>query len=139
MNKLPLLLTMLLAACGSTSPAEDMEMPEPDAGVGVPEEDTTAPTVFSMSPANGSIGVREDAVLVIEFSEPMDQLSVQNSLDTTDFAGIQFDWTNDSRTLTVTPDDPPQTETVTAWDSVATEDAPRRFLRLMLTLDAAGS
>ena len=42
-------------------------------------------------------------------------------------------------TLTVTPDDPPQTETVTAWDSVATGDAPRRFLRLMLILDAAGN
>lgn len=41
-------------------------------------------------------------------------------------------------TLTVTPNDPPQTETVTGWDSVATGDAPQRFLRLMLTLDAAG-
>ena len=105
MNKLPLLLTMLLAACGSTTGTE-MEMAGPDAGESIPEEDTTAPTVFSMSPEDGSIGVRDDAVLVIEFSEAMDQLSVQNSLNTTDFAGVQYAWSNDNKTLTVTPDQP---------------------------------
>jgi hypothetical protein len=105
MNKLPLLLTLLLAACGTTT-ATDMDMSAPDAGENIPEDDTTAPTVFSMSPETGSIGVREDAVLVIEFSEPMDQLSVQNSLDTTDFAGVKFAWSNDDRTLTITPDEP---------------------------------
>jgi hypothetical protein len=105
MTKLPFLLTILLAACGSTTDVE-MEMSGPDGGDNIPEEDLTAPTVFSISPENGSIGVRDDAVLVIEFSEPMDQLSVQNSLNTTDFSGVQYAWSNDSRTVTVTPDEP---------------------------------
>lgn len=97
-------IAILLAACGG---GEGDEFPPDtgggDGGGGDPVVDTTAPTVISMLPENGSAGVREEAVVVIEFSEAMDQLSVQNSLNTNDLGAVAYDWSNDSKTLTVTP------------------------------------
>jgi hypothetical protein len=98
---------ILAAACGGVSGGGDDDgMGAPDAGIDNPDEpDTTAPEILAITPANGAAGVRADATVVIEFSEPMDQLSVQNSLDTSDLGGVTFAWSDGGATLTITPDD----------------------------------
>lgn len=99
-------MTVLMAACGGGGGSEGDDDPAgPDAGMGV-EPDTTAPTVLAISPVDGAGGVRADTVVVIEFSEPMDQLSVQNSVDTSDLGGVTFAWSDGGATLTITPDEP---------------------------------
>lgn len=102
-----LVLTLATAACGDTMVDET----GPDAGGNADIDagdapDTTAPTIVSITPANGATGIRDDATVVFVFSEPMDQLSVQNSLDTSDLGGVSFEWTNGGATLTITPDLP---------------------------------
>jgi hypothetical protein len=71
------LAVIALLSCGGTQGNGN-----PDGGSNVVVPDTTSPSVVSMSPANGATGVASDALITIEFSEPMDQLSVQNSIDT---------------------------------------------------------
>lgn len=93
---------MLAAGCGSVNNGE----PNEEADAGNVTGDTTPPAVVSISPADGSTGARADAEVVIVFSEPMDQLSVQNSLDTSDLGGVTFAWSNGGATLTITPDNP---------------------------------
>lgn len=95
-------IALLAAACGDV--ASDVD-PGPDAGP-IDEEDTTPPEIVSIIPADGAIGVRADAVVTIAFSEPMDRLSVQNSLDTSDLGGVTFTWSDGNATLTIEPNDP---------------------------------
>lgn len=90
---------MLLAACGGV---EEMD---PDVGPDGGQGDTTAPAVVSMLPEDGATGVAADATVVIEFTEPMDQLSVQNSLDTSELGAVQFAWSDGGAVLTITPDE----------------------------------
>lgn len=101
-------LTMMLAACGGGGDGDvgDGDGDLGDADAGVEEVDTAPPTIVSMLPANGAAGVRDDAPVVIQFSESMDQLSVQNSLDTSDLGGVQFAWSDGGARLTITPDEP---------------------------------
>jgi hypothetical protein len=99
-------IVWLTAACGGAgadSPDGGGDDGDGDGGGG---DDTTAPTVVSVSPASGAAGVREDATVVFVFSEPMDQLSVQNSVDTSALGGVTFAWSDGGTTLTITPDAP---------------------------------
>jgi len=98
---------LLLVGCGGSSEDDPAADAGQDHGADAGDvEDTTAPEILSVSPADNATGVRDDATVVFEFSEPMDQLSVQNSIDTSDLGGVSFAWSNGGATLTITPDEP---------------------------------
>ncbi len=114
MKALAALLTLSLAACGGSdgntsnnNSTDNTNNNNNDNGSGGDTtKDTTAPTVVSITPADGATGVRSDAVIVVEFTEPMDRLSVQDGLDTSDLGGVQFSWSDDGTTVTIAPDAP---------------------------------
>ena len=97
-------LACTLAACGSVSEPE----PDLDAdGGGAP----TAPSVLSVSPDHGQGSVAPDAVIVIEFSEAMDQASVEAAWSSAELgADVTFSWDGAGEVLTVTPDELPVAE-----------------------------
>jgi hypothetical protein len=68
-----------------------------------PAPDTTAPTVLSITPADGATGVRADAIVVVKFSEPMDRLSVLDTLASSSLGAVTFDWSDGGATLTIKP------------------------------------
>ncbi len=108
MNKFAALTAILLAtACAGDGMMEEDITPENPENPENPETpDTTAPTFLSISPADGDTGIRRDAPVVIRFSEAMDQLSVQNSIDSTDLGAVDFGWSDGGATLTITPATP---------------------------------
>ena len=67
------------------------------------EEDRVPPTVASVAPADGTTGVREDAVVQLVFSEPMDTVSVELALDAASLAPFTLSWDDDGTTLSITP------------------------------------
>jgi hypothetical protein len=75
-----------------------------DDGSLVPE-DTTAPRIISVSPANGETGVRGDVKLVVRFSEPMDRASTQAAYQSADILAdsVSFAWSEDRTELTIHP------------------------------------
>jgi len=80
--------------------------PDGEGGEGGSDEpDTTPPTIVSILPENGEIGVRADANLVITFSEPMGRVSTQAAYQSADIPGstVTFSWNRDSTVLTVDP------------------------------------
>jgi hypothetical protein len=105
MNKLAALFAIsLAAACAGGDPAMDMDDPIiDDPGVDDPTVDTTPPTIQSISPADGASGIHRDATVTIAFSEAMDQLSVQNSLDAADLGAVSFEWNAEGTTMRIVP------------------------------------
>ncbi|MFK7986487.1 MAG: Ig-like domain-containing protein [Sandaracinaceae bacterium] len=80
----------------------------PDAGAtdaGEDAGDTTAPTITGISPMDGEAGVPVDAEVVITFSEPMDQVSVEGAFQGTCLGGVSFSWNLAGTEMTATPDD----------------------------------
>ena len=63
--------------------------------------DCTSPTVVSVSPQDGSTGVRSDAVIQITFSEPMDRASTQSAFAANGFSSPIFAWSSGDRVLGV--------------------------------------
>jgi hypothetical protein len=99
------ILTVLLAAsigCGSDGPSDDPGT-DPDP---IPTEDTTPPEIASTSPQTGATGQRDDVEVVIEFSEPMDQASVEGTLDASALGEVTLSWNDSGDTLTITPNQP---------------------------------
>jgi hypothetical protein len=79
------------------------------------EEDDVPPEVVSSSPSAGDAGVAADAVLTIEFNEPMDVASVEAAfalfVGDTKVTNFATDWNDDHTVLTVNPtEDLPHTE-----------------------------
>lgn len=77
-------------------------------GTGGSPEDTTPPTVVRSLPADAQAGVREDAVITIQFSEPMDQAATEAAYKSTDLpeAMTTMSWNAAGDTLTITPSAP---------------------------------
>jgi len=71
-------------------------------GSGGDGPDTTPPTVLSVSPGVGEIGVASDDKLVITFSEPMDQAETEMAFASGDFGIDTMIWT-DATTLEIVP------------------------------------
>lgn len=74
------------------------------AGTGV-DADLIGPTVVSVSPPSNASGVAHEVPLVVQFSEPMNQDSVESALSIS--GGVSEDlrlvWNADATTLTVSP------------------------------------
>lgn len=90
------LLMLALAACQPAAP------PAPG--------DTTAPRVTAATPAAGAVGVRQDATVVLTFSEPMDTAATEAAFrllapDGTPLA-VSFSWEDEGRRMVATPTAP---------------------------------
>lgn len=76
-----------------------------------------APRVVSISPANGTQGVKEDAVITIEFNQAMDKVPTQAAYGSTDdainSANVIFAWNDAGTELRVIPKDPLPYKSVT--------------------------
>ncbi len=109
------LCALTLVGCGegpdelsgpATSPDEptlpDTQEPPVESDPG----DAEAPYVVSVTPANGAIGVRADASVIFEFSEPMDRYSVEHNLLSDDLGLTFADWNEAGDALTLTPKEP---------------------------------
>jgi hypothetical protein len=114
MRAIPLLaLTTFAVACGEKDITADDTAGQTDTGeqqqqqddTGEVQPDTTPPTVLAIFPEDGATGVRGDVQVVITFSEPMDEASVENALLTNSIGLVSLDWNEDFTTLTITPDD----------------------------------
>lgn len=70
-----------------------------------PGDDLDPPTIVSVSPSDGSVGVTADTDLVIEFSEPMDKVATQASYQSADIpsGGVTFSWNAEGTILTIDP------------------------------------
>lgn len=79
---------------GDVTPVTPLPPPEP-----------LAPTIVSVSPANGATGVQSDAVIVITFSEPMNQALTQQAYQSEGIPSSQvaFSWNDAGTELTITP------------------------------------
>ena len=81
--------------------------------------EVSVPFVLSTSPANGNEELKLATVIVIEFSEPMDQASVESAFSMPGITGI-FSWNEDGDQLTFTPADileEDESYQVTIWDT----------------------
>jgi hypothetical protein len=67
--------------------------------------DTTAPTVVSVTPSNGTRGVAKDVSIVVVFSEPMDQGKTEMAYASSSLpaSGVTFSWSADKTQLTIDP------------------------------------
>lgn len=67
-----------------------------------------APTVVETTPSDGASGVSADATLVVRFSEPMDEVSVQQAYQSVDIpaGAVTFDWNDMGDEVTITPNAP---------------------------------
>jgi hypothetical protein len=73
---------------------------------GHPAGDTTPPTILETSPQNQAIGVEEDAVITVTFSEPMNQTSVVYTSQDLPANSVGLSWSPDSTVLTIRPQSP---------------------------------
>jgi hypothetical protein len=72
-----------------------------------PAPDTTPPTLLSVSPVHGAIGVAQNATITVTFSEPMDKASAQTAFAITSPPGFNtgvFDWNAAGTEMTFNPD-----------------------------------
>ena len=89
-------LGLALTSCGGgQTPAPVPVLP--------PVSDTTSPSVVSVTPVSGAIGVSKDASVVVTFSEPMNQASAHTAFQSANLGASTFSWNADGTTLTVNP------------------------------------
>ncbi len=92
------------ASAVATPPAAPSAAVAPDRAATAPA-DATPPRIVSVQPANGAAGVRADAPIVIEFSEPMDQLATRDAFASETLPRVETGWSwNEAGTvLTLQP------------------------------------
>lgn len=71
------------------------------------EADTSAPTIVSLFPEDEATGVFAEDVIMIEFSEPMDQEATEEAYVSLELPaeGVEFSWNEDGTQLTITPNE----------------------------------
>jgi hypothetical protein len=73
----------------------------------LPEPDTTAPSILSITPEDGTDGVEADAVITLTFDEPMDATSTEAAFDSAELEDqVSFTWNDEGTSLTITPLEP---------------------------------
>lgn len=70
---------------------------------GGPTAPGVAPKIIAVSPTDGTKGVRDDAVVKIKFSAPMDAASTESTWKSDDIGDVAFAWNEAGDELTVTP------------------------------------
>jgi Bacterial Ig-like domain len=82
----------------------------------------TAPTVLSVSPADGATGVTADAKIVVTFSKPMDQAATPMAYQSTSLplSGVSFTWDASGTVLTIKPNAPLDYARGTTFTTAAT-------------------
>lgn len=102
-----------------------------------PAPDTTPPTVLSVTPTHGAIGIARNASITVTFSEPMDKASAQTAFAITSPPGFNsgvFDWNTAGTEMTFNPDtDFPYGTTVDWRVSTAAKDASGNTLEANVT------
>jgi hypothetical protein len=95
--------TFTLTATNASGSATQSTSISVDTGV-----DTTAPTVVSVDPPDGATGIRNDANLVISFSERMDRTATEAAYQSAGLptSAVAFSWNTDSTVMTVNPNAP---------------------------------
>jgi hypothetical protein len=92
------------------APAEPPSSPPGTAEPAQPEPPAAAevPSILSVSPADGAIGVASDRAIVIEFSGPMDREATEAAYQSENVPSdsVSFIWNDASTELTVVPDEP---------------------------------
>jgi hypothetical protein len=66
---------------------------------------SVAPTVVSINPANGAVGVKDDASITVTFSEKMNQEATTAAYTSADLPAseVTFSWNTESTALTIKP------------------------------------
>jgi hypothetical protein len=111
-----LLLTLSLPACGSVGPdaqddssadASPTDHTDDTDAAADPGDDSEAPAVLSVEPADGAAGVRPNQNITIVFDRPMDTDSVEAAWSSALLPAdaVTFSWNGADDTLTVDPDD----------------------------------
>jgi hypothetical protein len=79
-----------------------------DTASGGSVNDTAAPTIERVTPADGATGILADTNIVIRFNEPMDLADTQAAYQSSDIPSgdVVFRWSADGRELTVDPVEP---------------------------------
>jgi hypothetical protein len=91
---------LAFVACNSTPPTP----PAPPAPPSPPAPtDTAAPTIVSISPNNGAIGVAKDVVIKVKFSEPMNHSVTELAYQSGDMPSVAFSWSADGSELSIDP------------------------------------
>jgi hypothetical protein len=94
---------------GDDSSGDDSSDDDSDGTTGDPvdDEDLDPPVIVSVSPADGDAGVREDAPIVITFSEPMNKASTQVAYSSIDLpsAAVTMSWNDAGDVLTIQPNE----------------------------------
>jgi hypothetical protein len=90
------IIVLVLVGCDNSSP--NVPPPPP-----TPSGDTTAPSIVSVIPKNGAVGVTKDSNIVITFSEAMDKARTEQAFQAADIPGFSFSWNEDGTVLTVDP------------------------------------
>lgn len=77
--------------------------PSPPAPPPPPAVDTVAPTIVSISPGNGEIGVAKDVKIVVTFSEAMNKTATELAYQSSDMPAVAFAWSDGDTKLTIDP------------------------------------
>ncbi|WP_293911330.1 Ig-like domain-containing protein [Deinococcus sp.] len=88
------LLSLSLSACGGGGTTTPPVVVTPD---------ITPPSIVSVSPAVGAIGVAKTASVVVTFSEAMNQSSAQAAFQSADLGANTISWNTDGTVMTVKP------------------------------------
>jgi Bacterial Ig-like domain len=80
------------------------------------------PTIVSIEPANGAVGVKKDTNIVVTFSQPMNTLETEAAYysknEELDGANVRFSWNTDNTELTIDPNNDLQYNSGTHPDEV---------------------
>lgn len=82
---------------------------EPGGPAPAPPEKPAGPVVLSVSPEDGARGVRNDASIVLTFSEAMDRASTQAAYlsEVIPSNSVSFEWSEGDTVLSIVPSTPP--------------------------------
>ncbi|MEM9454173.1 MAG: Ig-like domain-containing protein [Myxococcota bacterium] len=90
---------------GTPDPNTTGEDPDTTASSGE-QIDQTPPTVVSISPGDGEMGVWADTTIAVTFSEAMDRPSAQAAWQSANIGPVTFMWSADDTEMTVVPNAP---------------------------------